>query len=326
MQRNDTTTYGPFHCLTIRTKDAVIEISGENVMASFRFHDERRAARSSTLSAVRFAHAVETCAANSSTVGTRHEGFFDLVERETSSEEAESSSEDGHSDAEEGSIEVDAGSDIESCSQSEFGLPDPKCRTLPESGSSSSNSRAVKDRQSSSKCASVNVPGAETADSISVSPSPVVQQETAPAPAQPPPLSGSSNQDSCVAKKDARRTRKHSLCGMDGRRYNTQNSSHFGSVAERVRTRTREKLCGTCGKTFSSSSNLNVHLRTHTGEKPYLCVTCGKTFRQSGHLTCHIRIHTGEKPYSCFVCGRTFAQSYTLASHLNAHATHGEMP
>ena len=59
------------------------------MLASFSFHDDgqvRRTGLSPPLSAVRHVHEVETGRAESpATVGTRSEGFFDLVERETSS-------------------------------------------------------------------------------------------------------------------------------------------------------------------------------------------------------------------------------------------------
>ncbi len=33
--------------------------------------------------------------------------------------------------------------------------------------------------------------------------------------------------------------------------------------------------CSECGKKFTQSANLQVHMRKHTGERPYECSECG---------------------------------------------------
>ena len=61
--------------------------------------------------------------------------------------------------------------------------------------------------------------------------------------------------------------------------------------------RNREHECSTCGKAFTASRSLAVHMRVHSGERPYECSTCGKAFTQTGQLAEHMRVHSGERPY-----------------------------
>ncbi|XP_052742102.1 zinc finger protein 846 isoform X2 [Bicyclus anynana] len=74
-----------------------------------------------------------------------------------------------------------------------------------------------------------------------------------------------------------------------------------------------------CGSSFTSATNLNIHIRRHNGERPYSCAECGKSFGSKNILSDHIRVHTGVKPYLCATCGRRFATN-KLAAHARTHA------
>jgi DNA-directed RNA polymerase subunit RPC12/RpoP len=95
-------------------------------------------------------------------------------------------------------------------------------------------------------------------------------------------------------------------------------------VAYGVNARDRTHECSTCGKAFSRSYDLAVHMQVHSGERPHKCSTCGKAFSQSGHLTKHMQVHSGERPLECSTCGKAFSQSGHLAEHMRVHS--GERP
>ncbi|XP_078475573.1 uncharacterized protein LOC144736803 [Lampetra planeri] len=53
----------------------------------------------------------------------------------------------------------------------------------------------------------------------------------------------------------------------------------------------KQRDCPTCGKSFSSSSALQIHERTHSGERPFACGVCGRAFTTKGNLKVHMGTH-----------------------------------
>ncbi|XP_013380827.1 zinc finger protein 182 isoform X1 [Lingula anatina] len=97
--------------------------------------------------------------------------------------------------------------------------------------------------------------------------------------------------------------------------------SGTGSLYLHMRQHTGERpfRCSVCNKDFSIKSNMLRHERTHTGSKPYECPECHQCFTENGSLKIHMRKHTGDRPFVCTLCGKAFIQSGSLKSHLATH-------
>lgn len=82
-------------------------------------------------------------------------------------------------------------------------------------------------------------------------------------------------------------------------------------------------VCEICGKPSKTKSNHNSHMRVHS-EKKYPCDQCPLTFKRAQGLTRHKLTHSGEKPFKCRQCGQEFAQHMTRQMHERLHT--GERP
>ena len=57
----------------------------------------------------------------------------------------------------------------------------------------------------------------------------------------------------------------------------------------------------------------------HEGQRIYKCDSCGKSFSTSGSLKLHIKsLHDGQGDYKCDSCGKSSTTSGNLKKHISA--------
>ncbi|KAJ9587373.1 hypothetical protein L9F63_019098 [Diploptera punctata] len=103
---------------------------------------------------------------------------------------------------------------------------------------------------------------------------------------------------------------KRYICNLCDKDYST-----VGAIKTHLHVHKGKHKCDTCGKSFPSRFQVEVHKRIHTGEKPFVCECCGKRFTHDKSLLLHMSIHTGIKPYKCDEC----SYSTTSKSYINYH-------
>ncbi|KAL8557903.1 hypothetical protein ACOMHN_064337 [Nucella lapillus] len=86
-----------------------------------------------------------------------------------------------------------------------------------------------------------------------------------------------------------------------------------------VGNRKKSLVCESCGKVFTTTSNLEAHKLIHSGDNPFKCDVCCKTFAQASNMKKHRVTHTGHKPFVCDVCSRGYKTVGSLKRHKLKH-------
>ena len=81
-------------------------------------------------------------------------------------------------------------------------------------------------------------------------------------------------------------------------------------------TRDARPHCNDCGRYYSSSAALKVHMNMHKGVYRYWCEYCGRGFAATNNLKGHLAKHTGVKAFVCHICKEEFNYAYTLKDHM----------
>jgi len=91
--------------------------------------------------------------------------------------------------------------------------------------------------------------------------------------------------------------------------------------------------CPSCPRQFSVPSLLERHMRSHSQDRPHQCKICGRSYTQSGNLNVHMKTVHGvlepagarvgggvhlesSRPHKCYICNRLFTTTSNMYQHI----------
>ncbi|CAH0383042.1 unnamed protein product [Bemisia tabaci] len=129
---------------------------------------------------------------------------------------------------------------------------------------------------------------------------------------------GQNNEDDEISEKKESPAQGH-VCGKCGKSYSTSSNLIRHRQTHRSPEDKKARKCPHCGKIYVSMPAFSMHVRTHN--LGCECHICGKCFSRPWLLQGHIRTHTGEKPFKCSVCAKAFADRSNLRAHVQTHSS-----
>ncbi|XP_038668948.1 zinc finger and BTB domain-containing protein 16 [Scyliorhinus canicula] len=100
---------------------------------------------------------------------------------------------------------------------------------------------------------------------------------------------------------------------------NLLHMSESTTAPQRMTETVNSFLCKLCGKRFSDSRHLELHLLAHAGEKPFECKLCHQRSRDYSAMIKHLRTHNGALPYQCTVCREFCSSLSAMQKHIKSH-------
>ncbi|XP_029653032.1 zinc finger protein 236-like [Octopus sinensis] len=107
-------------------------------------------------------------------------------------------------------------------------------------------------------------------------------------------------------------------CHNCGRTFSSASQLYVHLV--KAHDRLQPHRCHYCKRLFKNCTNFYMHVCSHAPkESSYECKLCCKSFTQPENLRTHLQTHNGDRPFRCKFCGKFFSKPDNLNAHLRVH-------